>query len=992
VITVFKHRAFVRNLAELGYTFLLIVFVVLGSSAVDAKADSHAGMRPVVLLANDLLELKLNNEALELMVALSQDTKKNSFNTEGEAASTIKEILSALEGIEESGSLLDDYVKLFEPMVVTVKQKRLQQVHLDELVAAGDIDAADILAPLVDQPIASTSFEQVIENTLAEIMVSDKSTEPESEPEKTEAISAALLEKESDEAFKAVVKEIVATGDDPKSLLAKLIEFGKKINPIGKDFKALKEAKDERKLAAEAALATFNKTAVVKDDIQSDADVYENAMNILIRHIKDHQLNVISLNKKNKTEDAAQEQFIVDELLQIYVDELTRVEKNKKIEKINEQIVALNKVAEIKAKLRDDKIASEKIKALDNITSAEKKDVKRITELVNTRTSEQIQYVLRLDCDLIGELPSITNNVYDAVQRLLNIHYLTVASLQEAIVTATAQLTEAQILGVNPPGANSTVCVSDEKNNSQMMNELTVSELIAAKAVKPFEKSRLSPVTFEILPGCTSCSAPFKGASYGFFPYWAASDEYVDLGLPNNRIAILDYSAFTNIAYFALPIQEDGKIQDEMHLKNTTLLRSFFKTLTTYNVKRDIVLYSSDWINWGSREGINVNGFAEDHYQFILEKHKQFLDWGGISGVTFYFDHYTNEQNVDQLVKYIKHFKTQMQSSVNGRDAAVFEINLLLGIEGLETQDLQIGEKLDEYDNTYFAKLRDIILAEQELQEDGLTLTEITDVLDPQAESKELTGAARSIVDHVLVIMDEPTSPFKKRLRMQIESEFSGGERVEALLSVVPIMNRTNLIEDEEDAFIQFQDDIAYLKYNFGGMGLWNLPYTGFKNPDEVNEANAGNAELENTNITMSLYAHLLKKDYGDTEKNFIDYGKVGVVGQVLMMPAVIELFDVCGQVCPKRDGYLWLFLLTTFVNSVLWVLWRTHCKSRRIIRKFRVLWVLFQASTALLFLVLLGCLPDWQENNGVILGVTVGSISIVFGVTYLYGGYEKEV
>jgi hypothetical protein len=960
---------------------LLLTFVcTLSVTSADVPADVQEGMSPIVLLPDDLLELKLNQEAIELMVAFSQDLENNSFLTSSEVEAAIREQLSALEGINEG--LLDGYSDYFCPMIGIVKQKKLQQKKIDELISSGELDAAEALAPFVEQPIVSTSFKQVVGNILTEALVSSDVADADEESEKTQALSVEPLEKESDESFKAVVKEIVASADDSKSLLAKLLEFGKKINPIGKDFGALKKAKDERKLVAEAALATFNKTAVVEDDIQSDADVYENAMNILIRHIKDHQLNVISLKKKNKTEDADQEQFIVDELLKIYVDELARVENNKKIDKINEQIVALNQVAVIKAKQQDDKILSEKEEALAKIAIDQKENVARITDLVDEGSVEQIRYMLTLKCEAFVGLSSITSSVYESVQVLIHNYYLTVESLQEAVLLATAQLTEEELIGFNSLGDNSTPCVSSKYTESEALNKEYIAQLIASKAVKSFEASRLAPIALNVLPGCTSCSAPFKGTSYGFYPYWNASDEYSEQGLVDNRRLALDYSAFTNIAYFALPIGRDGKINEELHLKNTTLLRSFFETLTTYNVKRDIVLYSSDWVNWENRDGINVNEFAEEHYQFILDKHKQFVSWGGISGVTFYFDHYTNEQNVDQLVKYIKHFKTQMQTSVNGSDAEVFDINLLLGIEGLESQDLEVGEKLEANDNNYFAKLRDLILTNEESQEDGLTLTEITEILDTQSKQAEQKKGVRSIVDTVLVVMDEPTSPFKKRLRMQIESEFSGGERVEALLSVVPIMNRTQLLEAGEDSYIQFQDDIAYLKYNFGGMGLWNLPYTVFDADDQ----------LQDTNTTMALYAHLLKKDYGDTEKNFIDYSKVGVVGQVLMLPQVMSVFDVCGEVCPKRDRFVWLFSLAATANCILWFLWRTHCKSRVIIKRMSPSWGLFQIGTVALFLVLLGCLPSWQENNGVILGSSVGLLAIFLGFTFLYGGYEKEV
>ena len=69
--------------------------------------------------------------------------------------------------------------------------------------------------------------------------------------------------------------------------------------------------------------------------------------------------------------------------------------------------------------------------------------------------------------------------------------------------------------------------------------------------------------------------------------------------------------------------------------------------------------------------------------------------------------------------------------------------------------------------------------------------------------------------------LDTPTSRAKKELRLLIEESFTGAERINAFRSVIVVLDLSQYPGNSPDNNkAQFVDDLAYIKDNFGGVGL----------------------------------------------------------------------------------------------------------------------------------------------------------------------------
>ncbi len=943
------------------------------------------GIQPVILLENDVQELILNKEVYELMIAFSQDNEKNRFVTESEAEAAVRKQLSDLKDINED--LLETYMTSLNPMILTFSQTMVTQSMLDQLIAEGQIDAANALKSIVNQPINTNKFDAVVENTLIDKLVSSESDSSDSDD--SVVADVEKLAKKTSEKFISKVSDIALLAEDTESLIKKIISFAKKVNPIGKDFKALKEDKEKRISEAEKELGVLDTSKTKNDPVSTDRNKttvlsYEKAKSIIKQEIEKHKKQYLKLKTKGKTEEANKSLFIATELHKIYLQEISRVKNNDIIEKINKAKATLQKAAVAEA----DKLKAEKeAKQL----ATEKEEVSGIVSNVKKLVVPQVRYYLDFEANTDAVLtfkkqhPPLDKDIAECVSHLVGIDYVSQYALEHAVMTMLEAMDNLLNSEASTEDQNFTCQVNDKRKAGDYQKS-GAAAIVMAKALKPYQTENLTPVDIQALPDCTQCSEPLKGLSYGFYPYWQASAKYQQDGLPTVNPALLDYSVFSHIAYFALAIDADGKFNSDLHLQHKISIDQFFNTLYTYNVKRDVVLYSNQWQSWGAgksgSDGMNeLNSFAINHYQKLTQMHNQYLDYGGISGVTFYFDDYTSKADKTNIINYINLFNTQMQAAVKGGHAPKFDIKLMLGIHGLETEELNIGGRIEQADANYFLSLSELFMVGNDSVEGSFSKQQLTQLASGDVAGLLKDNTAQPVVSSILVPLIENTSRYKKILRLQIEEEFSGGARVKALSSIVPIIGRTELTERGEQSLKQFQDDVAYLKYNFGGIGLWNLPYTG------VDE----NGKPLETNLVMGVYTQLLKLDYGDGLNGYLDRDKLGLVGQLMLSNAVVSKVDVCGVVCPKRKTFVSIFIGTLVVNAILAVLWRTNCKARVVIKATRPIRELLLLSSLLLFFALLGCHPQWQQYGNIILGAFVIVIFTDVGYRLLSSSYEKS-
>ncbi len=979
-------------------------------TAVLPNADD--GVRPYVILEDDLLYLRINHIVIEKLRALAEDTEKNSFVTEQEALSAIVNELSAIEGMNDT--LLEKYKEAVKPMIKRRHMSVVQQRTLNALVAAGLVEEANILTQLLDKSIDYEEFGDVLYNTLKNAekqkqqVFLDKIREEFKEEEKQQVEKAEKAEEEVDTEFKEKLDEIVELASKPKTTLQKFKKLAGKIVALFKKEKKVEEDKQEEieKPSEEEAMALMER--------------------IFQRKIAQHEKKLEKLipkrgiEKANNEEKAAidNENYIINELKKVYVNEKDRLEKKVALEKEKKEE---ERQAAIKLKEREEEKKRRE-------SEAPNLDITNATLVVNDTFLLKPRYYFlpatfpkgKVNDDskpdnLEAIFPSIDEAIFQCARNMQNYIYPSINTLESAVSNMLVQMDKVSWNIANPNNEKYIGFFDCELDKAEIEDYFSkhsgAKEILLQVGRQPFLRSDLDPIDVDIFPNCPQCSLPMKGTTYGFYPYWQASTLYRDEGLSLVNPTQIDFSVFSRMAYYAIPIDNDGSILDEMHWRgNARGMHSFVETMSRYNVARDIIFYSKNWCHWGNvkkseagdigqvcpqqgqkKPSMDVRDaiytYAEKHYALLVEKHNAVKEQGGLSGVTFYFDDYTNKIDVQNIIDYVTHFNQQIEfAKKNGDNVPQFEISIILGIKGLKDEFLNVSQKIKEDDPNYFIKLKRLFLSEDHDQETSVSLDDIENQVQDKittffgGQSQESPGP---LVKRILVFMEENTSYYKKRLRMQIENEFSGSKRVDALLAVVPVITREYQGEESSKPYRQFLDDITYLKYNFGGIGLWSLPFPPYFK-DGKQEALAVDKETESPSLhseKMKLFSHVIKKNFADTERNYIDYNSLGPIGQVLYHPMVVNIFDVCGEVCPKRDIYMNTFIVLLVFTLLVEFLWRTNCRVRVILKAIHPAYAITKLSLLTLFFILLGCLPEWQTSWGriIIIPVIIAVLSILY-------------
>ena len=207
--------------------------------------------------------------------------------------------------------------------------------------------------------------------------------------------------------------------------------------------------------------------------------------------------------------------------------------------------------------------------------------------IINETSDLQAQGYL-LDNQKLNEAnyPTIDSSILELVKPLEAIAYPDLqsfsAALERRLYAAINTAVDCEILKKT----------AAHETSSEIWQRCVAQYRLTDQAGKPFYSSDLAAIDIQPAPGCTSCALPFQGVNYGFYPFWQASEAYGNAGLPVLNPAQTNFSLFTRIAYYGVPVDAEGKITHLMHWKNPNTLGNFVKTLTKYNVKRDLVLYT----------------------------------------------------------------------------------------------------------------------------------------------------------------------------------------------------------------------------------------------------------------------------------------------------------------------------------------------------------------------------------------------------------------
>lgn len=440
------------------------------------------------------------------------------------------------------------------------------------------------------------------------------------------------------------------------------------------------------------------------------------------------------------------------------------------------------------------------------------------------------------------------------------------------------------------------------KDNFEQYHSLVLAQ---ARKVHMYDKTK------KIVWSGDSCGCVHRnlsGTVYGFFPYWMAGGKKA-----------VDFSMLNRVGYYGLGFNDKGEIADESRWSG--LDTGFIRQARKYGTKVDLVIYRGDWKTWSLSSqdeitnafnnlsdnifklvSIPLTNFFSDAKPYVslgLTKHPIMGD-----GVTLYFEGYPDDPlSVEAFGNFIRNLSAKLKTL--NRNVS---INLMF-------RSSEIGSGI--YDYYKLLGMMDTIRGD------------------------DLQG-------QFLVMLQEPTTFDKKKLRLNVENGLHGNNRMKLLRNI-----NTVISYDGHDLY-QLTDDSIYARDNFGGIGFWTMPIV----QDE------GKAVKSTVDINNVLGTH------------YLDYTGKDALG-------------ICKYICPNRWFFRILWGAFFFAMIALVLLRFVSCAWMTFFDKhFMYLLAGVVLPAIALTLALLFCDPAWYEisrgNSGLI-------ILIMIGVGYSVWNYKDK-
>ncbi|MEN8128660.1 MAG: hypothetical protein ABFS45_00410 [Pseudomonadota bacterium] len=305
--------------------------------------------------------------------------------------------------------------------------------------------------------------------------------------------------------------------------------------------------------------------------------------------------------------------------------------------------------------------------------------------------------------------------------------------------------------------------------------------------------------------GSCGCVRDFSGIVYGFYPFWMAAENANDEVIEQkDDEQELDFSILTRVGYFALALDEHGKITETRHWNNKKLGGNFRSEAQKHRTKVDVVIYTNKWHDWS--ESVIDTATTQVVQKLKPERSDKNFTWlqsffsmlsganpAVADGVTVYFDDYPKDGGSEKIIKFVKTLRKKLDDL-----REEYYLNIMVS--------LSLDKKEEE------------VYAFKDLQ--GIIL----DTENPEEE----------YIDLFLVFLEEPTTDTKKELRVAIENEFKGIQRRNMLRKIVPVITPHGHEFESPEPFRQLYDDLVYFQDNFAGVGFWPLPMSTDIGADEV--------------------------------------------------------------------------------------------------------------------------------------------------------------
>ncbi len=454
--------------------------------------------------------------------------------------------------------------------------------------------------------------------------------------------------------------------------------------------------------------------------------------------------------------------------------------------------------------------------------------------------------------------------------------------------------------------------------------------------------------------GCGCVLDQLSGTVYGFYPFWLANE---------GQEQRVDFSVLSRVAYYGLAFDNKGNILQANNQQNKTSLliedgfirselNDFIHVAHKHNTRVDWVIQNNKqfWDDWqgqafGARAAVfdslagNITRMLANQLTDGVSQLEQLLAVGLSplptqgNGVTLYFEDYPNDQESAEL---LNRLINNLRDRLNAIEGEHF-INIMLPQSAIGT------DGFFRYDNL------------------------ITHIQTPNGNDEStLFGSNQSEQNtkvKILVLIEEPTTDSKKELRSNVENGGLNGEKRRLLLrNIIPV------ITFDQKNWEQLEDDLAYFKDNFGGVGFWPLAIE----PAVLIDDSATGGDNENGEATQSPLPEITKSVSSYLVQFFQAEERLGQPD---------EWHDKI--ICENRAMFrVALSLLTLLSLFLLWYYFRSCCAQAKAHKWFvpgMVITILLTLITALLLLLYDPVLEKLSKGNLPLIAVLIVGALIWF-------------
>ena len=421
--------------------------------------------------------------------------------------------------------------------------------------------------------------------------------------------------------------------------------------------------------------------------------------------------------------------------------------------------------------------------------------------------------------------------------------------------------------------------------------------------------------------GCGCTPQRVDNEVIGFVPYWLATEAPL----------AVDFSLFTRLSYMGVVLADSGNWVLPPGWDGQA--GGFARETRRHGTRVDLVLYRRDWASLLALPEAQLDGVARNAARnaVVLADTRDGTLQAGLDGLLLP-QWRESEYVYDGLTVFFEDSPTQ------GPQQKAFARFLKLFLQRLVAEMQATGR-------SYQAN---IVVPDKLLGDTGAyNFSDLMDVLEtaePRRSSKGVEEGAKvryrgttDLTIDFLVLLSEPTGASTMTLRARIDAtpNLSGHRRIAFLESVVPIEFHQRgekaavLPPQERD---QLDRDLAYIKWTYGGIGLWPLPTPGIGSGETVH----------------ALLTHNYTAPRG-------------------------ALAGLCEFACPNRLPLRLLFEALVLAEGIGIALYAWNCRVRRIGRRYLLMVWAGALATLVLAFVVFSCDPSlqhWREQNYLLYGL----------------------